>query len=156
MARVDGYQIQMRHQTIPWCSRNICFSCITVAGLGDIAVPGLLACLALRYDASRAINMGARADAAAEALKGAFLRLDVSLLCRLIAWNHMRQEGGASMGLCGYEELLDTPVCKAMLPHCHRSPAPVCAKVYPEMRPFHIVHLGERDTTQSMICCWMT
>jgi len=48
------------------------------AGLGDIAVPGLLACLALRYDASRAINMGARADAAAEALKGAFSQMDVS------------------------------------------------------------------------------
>ena len=48
------------------------------AGLGDIVVPGLLACLALRYDASRAINMGARADAAAEALKGAFSQMDVS------------------------------------------------------------------------------
>ena len=141
MARVDGYQIQMRHQIIPWCTCNICFSCISVAGLGDIAVPGLLACLALRYDASRAINMGARADAAAEALKGAFSRLDVSLLRRLIACDHMRQEGWCLH--VGYEELLDTPVCKAMLPHCHRrSPAPVCAKIYPEMRPFYIVHLG--------------
>ena len=50
------------------------------AGLGDIAVPGLLACLALRFDASRATNMRARADAAAEALKGAFAKLEVSLL----------------------------------------------------------------------------
>ena len=48
------------------------------AGLGDIAVPGLLACLALRYDASRSTNMRARADAAAEALKGAFSQMDVS------------------------------------------------------------------------------
>lgn len=48
----------------------------SLLGLGDIAVPGLLACLALRYDASRAINMGARADAAAEALKGAFSQMD--------------------------------------------------------------------------------
>ncbi|DBA92291.1 hypothetical protein WJX79_003930 [Trebouxia sp. C0005] len=48
----------------------------SLLGLGDIAVPGLLACLALRYDASRAINMGARADAAAEALKGAFSNMD--------------------------------------------------------------------------------
>jgi hypothetical protein len=31
------------------------------AGLGDIAVPGLLACLAFRYDASRLPDMGARA-----------------------------------------------------------------------------------------------
>lgn len=48
------------------------------AGLGDIAVPGLLACLALRYDASRATNMRSRADAAAEALQGAFSQMDVS------------------------------------------------------------------------------
>jgi len=60
------------------------------AGLGDIAVPGLLACLALRYDASRAINMGARADAAAEALKGAFSQMDVSqqlLVCVSVSHN---------------------------------------------------------------------
>ncbi len=60
------------------------------AGLGDIAVPGLLACLALRYDASRAINMGARADAAAEALKGAFSQMDVSqefLVCVSVNYN---------------------------------------------------------------------
>lgn len=49
------------------------------AGLGDIAVPGLLACLALRYDASKSTNMRARADAAAQALKGAFSQMDVSL-----------------------------------------------------------------------------
>ena len=56
------------------------------SGLGDIAVPGLLACLALRYDASRATNMRARADAAAEALKGAFSQIDVS--CHLLALWH--------------------------------------------------------------------
>ena len=49
------------------------------AGLGDIAVPGLLACLALRYDASRAPNMRARADAAAQALTGAFSQMEVTL-----------------------------------------------------------------------------
>ena len=52
---------------VAWCT-----------GLGDIAVPGLLACLALRYDASRSTNMRARADAAAHALKGAFSSMDVS------------------------------------------------------------------------------
>lgn len=57
----------------------------SLLGLGDIAVPGLLACLALRYDASRAINMGARADAAAEALKGAFSRLDPGATGRQMA-----------------------------------------------------------------------
>ena len=38
-------------------------------GLGDVAVPGLLACLALRYDASRATDMRARASAAAAAIR---------------------------------------------------------------------------------------
>eukprot|EP00889_Picochlorum_renovo_P003866 jgi/Picre1/30896/NNA_006255.t1 len=37
-------------------------------GLGDIAIPGLLCCLALRYDASRSIDMRARGIAAADAI----------------------------------------------------------------------------------------
>eukprot|EP00884_Botryococcus_braunii_P012309 jgi/Botrbrau1/21079/Bobra.0144s0077.1 len=40
----------------------------SLLGLGDIAVPGLLACLALRYDASRVTDMNARATAAGDAL----------------------------------------------------------------------------------------
>jgi minor histocompatibility antigen H13 len=43
----------------------------SLLGLGDLAVPGLLACLALRYDASRAVDMRARGVAAAEAIAGA-------------------------------------------------------------------------------------
>lgn len=38
----------------------------SLLGLGDLAVPGLLACLTLRFDASRATDMGARGRAAAE------------------------------------------------------------------------------------------
>ena len=38
------------------------------AGLGDVAVPGLLAGLALRYDASRATDMNGRAKAAGLAM----------------------------------------------------------------------------------------
>ena len=34
---------------------------------GDVAIPGLLACLALKYDASRSVDMNARARAAAKA-----------------------------------------------------------------------------------------
>ena len=41
----------------------------TSAGLGDIAVPGLLACLALRYDASRSTDFRGRQLAAAQALQ---------------------------------------------------------------------------------------
>ena len=44
----------------------------SLLGLGDVAVPGLLACLALRYDASRATDMRGRATAAAAAFMGAF------------------------------------------------------------------------------------
>jgi hypothetical protein len=39
----------------------------SLLGLGDVAVPGLLACLMLRYDASRATDMRGRATAAAAA-----------------------------------------------------------------------------------------
>lgn len=41
----------------------------SLLGLGDIAVPGLLACLALRFDASRSADMMARAEAAGMALQ---------------------------------------------------------------------------------------
>lgn len=44
----------------------------SLLGLGDVAVPGLLACLALRYDASRATELRERATAAASAFMGAF------------------------------------------------------------------------------------
>ena len=43
----------------------------SLLGLGDIAVPGLLACLALRFDASRSVDLRSRAIAAAEAMKEA-------------------------------------------------------------------------------------
>lgn len=42
-----------------------------------MAVPGLLACLALRYDASRATNMRARAAAAAQAITGSLAGMQV-------------------------------------------------------------------------------
>ncbi|CAL5218425.1 g103 [Coccomyxa viridis] len=41
----------------------------SLLGLGDIAVPGLLACLALRYDASRSTDFRGRQMAAAQALQ---------------------------------------------------------------------------------------
>jgi len=44
----------------------------SLLGLGDVAVPGLLAALALRYDASRATDMGGRATAAAAAFMSTF------------------------------------------------------------------------------------
>ncbi|PNH00622.1 Minor histocompatibility antigen H13, partial [Tetrabaena socialis] len=47
----------------------------SLLGLGDIAVPGLLACLALRYDASRSTDLKARAVAAAEAMTSALASL---------------------------------------------------------------------------------
>ncbi|GMH33353.1 hypothetical protein BSKO_01187 [Bryopsis sp. KO-2023] len=52
----------------------------SLLGLGDVAVPGFLACLALRYDATRSIDMKARAVAAADAMKDAIsaLKTDAS------------------------------------------------------------------------------
>ncbi|WIA37495.1 hypothetical protein OEZ86_014409 [Tetradesmus obliquus] len=47
----------------------------SLLGLGDIAIPGLLAGLALRYDASRIVNMQARATAAAAAISEALAAL---------------------------------------------------------------------------------
>ena len=44
-----------------------------------MVVPGLLACLALRFDASRATDMRARAAAAAEALQRAVGALGVRI-----------------------------------------------------------------------------
>jgi minor histocompatibility antigen H13 len=43
----------------------------SLLGLGDVAVPGLLACLALRYDATRAVDLRVRGAAAAAALAAA-------------------------------------------------------------------------------------
>jgi minor histocompatibility antigen H13 len=48
--------------------------------LGDIAVPGLLAGLALRYDASRAVDMNGRAQAAGAAMHRALALLKVQSL----------------------------------------------------------------------------
>lgn len=47
-------------------------------GLGDVAIPGLLACLALRYDASRVVDLRARGFAVASALQDALSSMDVS------------------------------------------------------------------------------
>ena len=50
----------------------------SLLGLGDVAIPGLLACLALKYDASRSVDMNARARAAARAIDGALAELSAS------------------------------------------------------------------------------
>lgn len=47
----------------------------SLLGLGDIVVPGLLAGLALRYDASRAVDLRPRADAAIDAIDDAISAL---------------------------------------------------------------------------------
>ncbi|BDA44066.1 probable minor histocompatibility antigen H13 [Coccomyxa sp. Obi] len=57
----------------------------SLLGLGDVAVPGLLACLALRYDASRATDMRARALAAADALRDSLANMQTGASDREIA-----------------------------------------------------------------------
>ena len=59
------------------CRRMLLILPCPCAGLGDIAVPGLLACLALRYDASRSTDFRGRQMAAAQALQAS---LDASLV----------------------------------------------------------------------------
>jgi len=48
----------------------------SLLGLGDVAIPGMLACLSLRYDASRSAGIAARAEAAGRALQTSFLSMD--------------------------------------------------------------------------------
>jgi minor histocompatibility antigen H13 len=48
----------------------------SLLGLGDVVIPGLLAALSLKFDASRAVNMKARGIAAAEAIQAAIDSLD--------------------------------------------------------------------------------
>ncbi|MEW5299878.1 MAG: hypothetical protein WDW36_002850 [Sanguina aurantia] len=57
----------------------------SLLGLGDIAVPGLLACLALRYDGSRSTDMRIRAAAAAEAFTSVFSQIQPGATGRQIA-----------------------------------------------------------------------
>ncbi|PSC69300.1 signal peptide peptidase [Micractinium conductrix] len=48
----------------------------SLLGLGDVAIPGLLACLALRYDASRVVDLRTRGMAVASALQDALGSMD--------------------------------------------------------------------------------
>ncbi|GLC34018.1 hypothetical protein PLESTM_000144600 [Pleodorina starrii] len=73
----------------------------SLLGLGDIAVPGLLACLALRYDASRSTDMRARAVAAAEAITSALAALEPGASSRQIA------EATASAADVAYDRVAD-------------------------------------------------
>lgn len=50
----------------------------SLLGLGDVAIPGLLACLALRYDSSRVVDLPGRAAAAVEAIVEAMRELGES------------------------------------------------------------------------------
>jgi minor histocompatibility antigen H13 len=50
----------------------------SLLGLGDVAVPGLLACLALRFDATRAVDMPRRAAAAIAAMRATLAEMDAA------------------------------------------------------------------------------
>jgi minor histocompatibility antigen H13 len=53
---------------IPGSMGEASFFPFALLGLGDIAIPGLLCCLALRYDASRSIDISARGEASWKAI----------------------------------------------------------------------------------------
>ena len=73
----------------------------SLLGLGDVAVPGLLACLALRYDASRCVDMRARGMAAAEAIKEALESLDATATGDEIA------EAAGDAAIAAYDRIAD-------------------------------------------------
>lgn len=68
MDKCTNNYITARHPQVQGFHRKMRVTPVC-AGLGDIAVPGLLACLALRFDASRSIDIRARAEAAGLALQ---------------------------------------------------------------------------------------
>ncbi len=94
-------------RTLGWLCSSAVHRC--AAGLGDVAVPGLLACLALRYDASRAVNMRSRAEAASAAISEVLADLDVSLFGTL---------HGSSPPLCRWRFLFAKPaaLCLSLCP----------------------------------------
>ncbi len=53
---------------IPGGMGEASFFPFSLLGLGDIAIPGLLCCLALRYDASRSVDISARGEASWKAI----------------------------------------------------------------------------------------
>lgn len=70
--------VRLLFPRIPDSVGEASFFPFSLLGLGDVAVPGLLACLALRYDASRAIDMRSRGQAAAQAIMETISSYDVS------------------------------------------------------------------------------
>ncbi|GAB4823645.1 hypothetical protein N2152v2_010691 [Parachlorella kessleri] len=71
--------IRLLFPRIPGSVTEASFFPFSLLGLGDVAVPGLLACLALRYDASRAVDMRARGQAAAQAIRDSIAGLEENL-----------------------------------------------------------------------------
>ncbi|KAI8472925.1 MAG: peptidase A22B, signal peptide peptidase [Monoraphidium minutum] len=73
----------------------------SLLGLGDVALPGLLAALALRYDASRSTDMRARAAAAAAAIQGALEGLEPG------ATRQQMGDAAADAALAAYDAVAD-------------------------------------------------
>lgn len=53
---------------VPGSMGEASFFPFSLLGLGDIAIPGLLCCLALRYDASRTVDISSRGEASWKAI----------------------------------------------------------------------------------------
>jgi minor histocompatibility antigen H13 len=80
----------------------------SLLGLGDVAVPGFLAGLALRYDASRAIDMRSRAAAAFEAIEGALRQLPGDADGRILG------DTAADAALRAYDDIADADDAKRL------------------------------------------
>lgn len=73
----------------------------SLLGLGDVAVPGLLACLCLRYDASRTVDLRPRAEASMAAIEQAMAELPQG------ADKQQMGEAAASAAHAAYDKLAD-------------------------------------------------
>jgi hypothetical protein len=80
-------------------------------GLGDVAIPGLLACLALRYDASRAVDLRARGAAVASALQDALSSVEARRCRRLLAPLLFCRRGGPRLAAAQADRRLLAWLC---------------------------------------------
>ena len=110
----------------------------SLLGLGDIAVPGLLAGLALRYDASRVIDMRPRALASFAAIETALSNLPKD------AGRREMEDAAATAAFEAYDELADADDARRSASSAEAAPeeveaatrVPVSAAVLDQRRYF--------------------
>lgn len=103
-----------------------------VLGLGDIAIPGLLACLALRYDGSRTPDMQSRAQAASDAFARTRDLLDSNQVSN---GDIMQEMAKAAMGAVDEIERLDDEAKRRVRRRTRAVPHPNPQRMHPACIP---------------------